>query len=45
MISEGRVNLFFRVNDLAVNSIIDVEARTTNLILFSISTGIDKGLD
>ena len=45
MISEVRVNLFFRVNDLVVNSIIDVEARTTNLILFSISTRLDKGLD
>ena len=45
MISEGRVNLFFRVNGLAVNSIIDVEARTTNFILFSIRTRLDKGLD
>ena len=38
MISEGRVNLVFRVNDLAVNSIIDVEARTMDFYRFSIST-------
>ena len=28
MVSEGMVNLVFRVNDVAVNSIIDIEART-----------------
>ena len=38
MIIEGRVNLVFRVNDLAVNSIIDVEGRTTDFYQFSIST-------
>ena len=38
MISEGRVNLVFRVNDLAVNSIIDVEVRTTDFYRCSIST-------
>ena len=38
MISEGRVNLVFRVNDLAVNSIIGVEARTMDFYRFSIST-------
>ena len=32
MISEGRVNLVFRVINLAVNSIIDLEARTIKFI-------------
>ena len=43
MISDGRVNLVFRVNDLAVNSIIEVEARNTDFYKFSISTLLDKG--
>ena len=43
MISDERASLDFRVNDMAVNFIIDVETITTDFYRFSISTRLVKG--